>query len=85
MKKTVWLFLNKYKAATRRVDAYANSLSEAIGAVRDMQDAIRLDEGLNAAEKRVQIKELEITEQKFYDQYLDVFKIEKLKMKERKD
>lgn len=67
------------------LDAYANSLSEAIGAVRDMQDAIRLDEGLNAAEKRVQIKELEITEQKFYDQYLDVFKIEKLKMKERKD
>lgn len=67
------------------LDAYANSLSEAIGAVRDLQDAIRLDESLNAAEKRVQIKELEITEGKFYDQYLDVFKTEKLKMKERKD
>ncbi len=67
------------------LDAYANSLSEAIGAVRDMQDAIRVDESMNAAEKRVQIKELEITEQKFYDQYLDVFKIEKMNMKSRKD
>lgn len=67
------------------LDAYANSLSEAIGAVRDLQDAIRLDEGLNAAEKRVQIKELEITEGKFYDQYLDAFKTEKLKMRERKN
>lgn len=67
------------------LDAYANSLSEAIGAVRDLQDAIRVDDSLNAAEKRVQIKELEITEQKFYDQYLDVFKIEKMKMKSRKD
>lgn len=67
------------------LDAYANTLSEAIGAVRDLQDAIRLDERLNAAEKRVQIKELEITEGKFYDQYLDVFKTEKLKMKGRKD
>lgn len=67
------------------LDAYANSLSEVIGAIRDQQDAIRLDDSLGAAEKRVKIKELEITEGKFYDQYLDVFKIEKLKMKERKD
>ena len=65
------------------LDAYANKLSKAISAMRDMQDAIRLDDGLNAAEKRVKIKELEITEQKFYDQYLDVFKIEKMKMKAR--
>lgn len=65
------------------LDAYANSLSEAIGATRDLQDAIRLDEGLNAAEKRIRIKELEVTEGKFYDQYLDVFKVEKLKMRER--
>lgn len=67
------------------LDAYANKLSKAISAMRDMQDAIRLDDGLNAAEKRVKIKELEITEQKFYDQYLDVFKIEKAKMKARND
>ena len=67
------------------LDAYANSLSEVIGAIRDQQDAIRLDDNIGAAEKRVRIKELEITEGKFYDQYLDVFKIEKLKMKERKD
>jgi len=66
------------------LDAYASSLSEAISVVRDMQDAIRLSDDLSTAEKRTQIKELELTEQKFYDQYLDVFKIEKAKMKERR-
>ena len=77
--------LVKDEAEMIGLDAYANKLSKAISAMRDMQDAIRLDEGLNAAEKRVKIKELEITEQKFYDQYLDVFKIEKMKMKARND
>lgn len=75
--------LVKDEAEMIGLDAYANKLSKAISAMRDMQDAIRLDDNLNAAEKRTKIKELEITEQKFYDQYLDVFKIEKAKMKER--
>lgn len=77
--------LVKDEAEMIGLDAYANKLSKAISAMRDMQDAIRLDDNLNAAEKRTKIKELEITEQKFYDQYLDVFKIEKAKMKSRGD
>lgn len=67
------------------LDAYANNLSTAIDAIRDLQDAIRLDDSLNAAEKRVQIKALELSEGEFYDQFLDVFKTEKMKMKERKN
>lgn len=65
------------------LDKYANKMSEVIKHLRDQQDAIRLSDKFTVTEKRLKIKDLELSESKFYDQYLDVFKTNKIKMKER--
>lgn len=65
------------------LDAYADKLSEVIRYARDQQDAVRLNKDIPIAEKRLKLKELEISEAKFYDKYLDVFNINKIEMKKR--
>ena len=65
------------------LDAYADKLSEVIRYARDQQDAVRLNKDIPIAEKRLRLKELEMTESKFYDKYLDVFNINKIEMKKR--
>lgn len=75
--------LVKDKKELLALDDFASSLSELIGHTRDLQDAIRVSEDYTAAEKRTRIKELEITEQTFYDKYLDVFKTRTAEMKAR--
>jgi hypothetical protein len=56
------------------LDRYANKLSATIDAARDQQDAVRADKKLSVQEKRIKLKDMEATEAKFYDKYLDVFK-----------
>lgn len=56
------------------LDRYANKLAATIDAARDQQDAVRADKNLSVQEKRLKLKDMEATEAKFYDQYLDVFK-----------
>jgi len=59
------------------LDRYANKLAATIDAARDQQDAVRADKNLSVQEKRLKLKDMEATEAKFYDQYLDVFKVSK--------
>ena len=59
------------------LDRYANKLAATIDAARDQQDAVRADKNLSVQEKRLKLKDMEATEAKFYDQYLDVFKASK--------
>lgn len=65
------------------LDAYADKLSEVIRYARDQQDAVRLNKDIPIAEKRLRLKELEVSESKFYDKYLDVFNINKIEMRKR--
>ena len=64
---------------------YADKLSDTIKYLRDMQDSIKLSEDYTVAEKRLKIKELEKQEEKFYNQYLDIFKTKKSEMKQRQE
>lgn len=64
---------------------YADKLSDTIKYLRDMQDSIKLSEYYTVAEKRLKIKELEKQEEKFYNQYLDIFKTKKFEMKQRQE
>jgi len=56
------------------LDKYANKLSKVIEVIRNEQDSVRLSDNFTEPEKRLKIKELELREEKLYDQYLDVFK-----------
>jgi hypothetical protein len=56
------------------LDRYANKRAAVIDAARDQQDAVRADKKLSVQEQRIKLKDMEATEAKFYDQYLDVFK-----------
>lgn len=56
------------------MDKYANKLRKVIKLSRDKQDAVRLNEDIPIAEKRLKLKELEAQEAKLYDNYLDVYK-----------
>jgi len=64
---------------------YADKLSDTIKYLRDMQDSIKLSEDYTVAEKRLKIKELEKQEEKFYNQYLDIFKTKKSEIKRRQE
>lgn len=62
------------KSELLAMDKYANKLRSAVKAARDMQDAVRLDEKIPLAERRLKLKELEKEEAKLYNNYLNVFK-----------
>lgn len=65
------------------LDIYADRMAKFIKAERDQQDAIRLDESIPTAEKRLKLKILEDRESTIYDKYLDTFELKKLEMKSR--